>query len=182
MVPNCAGERAVADARIRTRQTSYSGSLFRDRLAHLTEGQIDCLRLVHRHLSSKEIAAELGISRHTVDQRIRRSLRILDLSHRRDAARIAEQYFDCPTADHLIRFEPPDLLQQSQLAPPQIPIPRLGSEPFFLGLPFATKDHSQNEMSIAQRLLWIALIAIGASLSAGMSLAGLESLSRLLTR
>jgi hypothetical protein len=35
-------------------------------------------------------------------------------------------------------------------------------------------------MSIGQRLMWIALIAIGASFSAGMYLAGLESLSRMM--
>jgi len=35
-------------------------------------------------------------------------------------------------------------------------------------------------MSVGQRLLWIAVIAIGAAFSAGMYLAGLESLVRLL--
>jgi ABC-type Na+ efflux pump permease subunit len=35
-------------------------------------------------------------------------------------------------------------------------------------------------MSIVQRLLWIVLIAMGAAFSAGMYLAGLESLSRLI--
>jgi hypothetical protein len=34
-------------------------------------------------------------------------------------------------------------------------------------------------MSVGQRLLWIAVIAMGASFSAGMYLAGLESLARL---
>jgi hypothetical protein len=35
-------------------------------------------------------------------------------------------------------------------------------------------------MSVAVRLLWIVLIAIGAAFSAGMYLAGLESLSRMI--
>ena len=35
-------------------------------------------------------------------------------------------------------------------------------------------------MSVATRLLWIVLIAIGAIFSAGMYLAGLESLSRMI--
>jgi hypothetical protein len=35
-------------------------------------------------------------------------------------------------------------------------------------------------MSVVQRLLWIVLIAMGAAFSAGMYLAGLESLSRLI--
>jgi len=35
-------------------------------------------------------------------------------------------------------------------------------------------------MSVGQKLLWIVVIATGAAFSAGMYLAGLESLSRLL--
>ena len=43
-------------------------------VARLTGGQIECLLLVDRHYSSKEIASQLGISPHTVDQRIRGAL------------------------------------------------------------------------------------------------------------
>jgi hypothetical protein len=46
--------------------------------------------------------------------------------------------------------------------------------------PFATRSNPRNEMSVGQRLFWIAAIAIGAAFSAGMYLAGLESLARLL--
>jgi hypothetical protein len=46
--------------------------------------------------------------------------------------------------------------------------------------PFATRSNPRNEMSVGQRLFWIAIIAIGAAFSAGMYLAGLESLARLL--
>jgi hypothetical protein len=35
-------------------------------------------------------------------------------------------------------------------------------------------------MSVGQRMFWIAAIAIGSAFSAGMYLAGLESLSRML--
>ena len=51
-------------------------------------GQLDCLRLVDQHLSSKEIAGELGISPHTVDQRIRHALQILGVERRTQAARL----------------------------------------------------------------------------------------------
>jgi hypothetical protein len=37
-------------------------------------------------------------------------------------------------------------------------------------------------MSVGLRLLWIVTIAIGAAFAAGMYLAGLESLTRLITR
>ena len=36
-------------------------------------------------------------------------------------------------------------------------------------------------MSVGSRLLWIVIIAMGATFCAGMYLAGLESLSRMLT-
>src|SRR3954452_16681046 len=61
------------------------------RVARLTRGQLDCLRLVDQLLSSKEIAAELKISPHTVDQRIRQALAILSVERRTQAARIVAQ-------------------------------------------------------------------------------------------
>src|SRR3954466_948766 len=61
------------------------------RLAKLTPGQFDCLLLVDQHLSSKEIAAELNISPHTVDQRVRQALSILGVERRTQAARIVAQ-------------------------------------------------------------------------------------------
>ena len=51
-----------------------------------------------------------------------------------------------------------------------------------LQMPFATRSNPRNEMSVGQRLLWIVLISTGAAFSAGMYLAGLESLARLLDR
>ena len=55
-------------------------------VARLSPGQIDCLLLVHQHLNSKEIAARLGISPHTVDQRIRGALEKLGVERRGEAA------------------------------------------------------------------------------------------------
>jgi hypothetical protein len=46
--------------------------------------------------------------------------------------------------------------------------------------PFATRSNPRNEMSVGQKLFWIVVIAIGSAFSAGMYLAGLESLARLL--
>jgi hypothetical protein len=48
-------------------------------------------------------------------------------------------------------------------------------------MPFATRSHPSNEMSVGLRLVWIVLIAMGATFSAGMYLAGLESLSRMIS-
>ena len=50
-----------------------------------------------------------------------------------------------------------------------------------LSLPISTRSQPTNELSVGNRLLWIVLIAVGAAFSAGMYLAGLESLSRMVS-
>ncbi len=168
------------------------------RVAKLTRGQLDCLLLVDQHLSSKEIAAELNISPHTVDQRIRIALQTLGVERRAQAARIVARhhepyqrlihqspYIEGPlpaehsdgAVSHQIRHADrageaggPDLNTEQRSEPFRSPLP----------LPFATRSHPRNEMSVGLRLLWIFLIATGAAFSAGMYLAGLESLARLL--
>ena len=168
------------------------------RVARLSPAQLDCLRLVDQHLSSKEIAAELGISPHTVDQRVRQSLHILGVGRRSQAARIVAQY---PGAYQRLIHQPsyiPAGLQsghseaavshQIRHADRAGEVGRSGFNteqrpaPFWPSLqpPFATRSNPRNEMSVGQRLFWIAAIAIGAAFSAGMYLAGLESLARLL--
>jgi DNA-binding CsgD family transcriptional regulator len=169
-----------------------------ERVARLSPGQLDCLRLVDQHLSSKEIAAELGISPHTVDQRIRQSLQILGVARRAQAARIVAQY--CGPSQRLIHqssYIPaerqtghPEAAVRNQIrhadrageagGPGFLTEQRPASFRSSLQLPFATRSNPRNEMSVGQRLFWIAAIAIGAAFSAGMYLAGLESLVRLL--
>jgi DNA-binding CsgD family transcriptional regulator len=171
--------------------------VIRARIARLTEGQLDCLRLVDQHLSSKEIAAELKISPHTVDQRIRQALHTLGVERRTQAARLVAQYsgpyqrliHQAPHIEALSEPSHPDgtvgieirhadraggaggagFLTEQRPASFWPPLP----------LPFATRSNPRNEMSVGQRLFWIAAIAIGAAFSAGMYLAGLESFARL---
>ena len=167
-----------------------------ERVARLTPGQLDCLRLVDQLLSSKEIANELRISPHTVDQRIRQALATLGVERRTQAARIVAQYsgpyqrlihqspYIEPTAgnghsetavSHKIRHADRAGEARDSGWPEQQPALFWPS----LHLPFATRSNPRNEMSVGQRLFWIAAIAIGAAFSAGMYLAGLESLVRL---
>ena len=172
-------------------------------VARLTEGQIECLLLVDRHYSSKEIASKLGISPHTVDQRIRGALEKLDVERRGDAARMVadELSVDHPIYQRLIHQSPyidpaAGLGQEDGTVRTQIrhadraggaqspgnlteQSPEGRSSP--LQLPFATRSHPSNEMSVGLRLVWIVLIAMGATFSAGMYLAGLESLSRMIS-
>jgi DNA-binding CsgD family transcriptional regulator len=169
-----------------------------ERVARLSPGQLDCLRLVAQHLSSKEIAAELGISPHTVDQRIRQSLQILGVERRAQAARIVDQYSE--PYQRLIHQSPyipagPNSVHPETAVSNQIRhadrAGRAGRPGFLteqrpasfwpsLQPPFATRSNPRNEMSVGQKLFWIVVIAIGSAFSAGMYLAGLESLARLL--
>ena len=167
------------------------------RVRRLSAGQLDCLLLVDQHMSSKEIAAQLGISSHTVDQRVRQALQILGVERRAQAARIVARHRG--PYQRLIHQSPHIAATPTQAHPdPAIGIQirhadragrvldggfiteqRPAPGPF-LQLPFATRNNPRNEMSVGQRLFWIVAIAIGAAFSAGMYLAGLESLSRLI--
>jgi DNA-binding CsgD family transcriptional regulator len=60
-------------------------------IPRLTEGQRDCLRLVYKHMTSKDIARELGVSPHTVDMRLRTAMKTLAVASRIEAARLLVQ-------------------------------------------------------------------------------------------
>jgi len=169
------------------------------RIARLSQGQLDCLRLVDQHLSSKEIAAELGISPHTVDQRVRGALQILGVERRAHAARLIAlhcgpyqrlihqpPYIEAATAtgqsEATVRNQIRHADRAGEAGPAGFKTEQKPSSWSSLPLPVATRSSPRNEMSIGQRLLWIVLIAMGAAFSAGMYLAGLESLARLYSR
>ncbi|MBO9707726.1 MAG: LuxR family transcriptional regulator [Caulobacter sp.] len=57
-------------------------------LSRLTPRERDCLRLVDQHLSSKEIARRLGLSKHTVDWHLDKARRRLGAADRYEAARL----------------------------------------------------------------------------------------------
>ena len=58
-----------------------------DALSALTPRERECLRLVYQHMTSKEIALRLGISKHTVDERVEKARRRLGAKDRYAAAR-----------------------------------------------------------------------------------------------
>ena len=189
----------MANAAAGPQDSAQIEALVAGRIARLSAGQLDCLRLVDQHLSSKEIATELHISPHTVDQRIRGALHILGVERRSQAARIVSQHSG--PYQRLI-YQPPYVEPGPATAQPEGTVSlqirhadraggtgdlgvnteqRSGVSWSSLPLPFATRSRPRNEMSVGLRLLWIVLIAMGATFSAGMYLAGLESLSRLLS-
>lgn len=78
-------------------------------IADLTEGQKKCLRLVSQHLTSKEIARELGISHFTVDQRLDSARRKLKAQSRKDAVRIFMALERDILSEPFV-YEPPDIV------------------------------------------------------------------------
>lgn len=170
-----------------------------ERVARLSQGQLDCLYLVNEHRSSKEIAAALGISPHTVDQRIRGALQLLGVERRSQAARLVAAHGS--TYQPLIHQSPhigetvaadqsegavgiqirhadrTEGVEAKGFETEQRSQPRSS-----LFLPIATRNHPRNEMGVGLRLTWIVIIALCSIFSAGMFLAGLESLARMLSR
>ena len=145
-----------------------------------------------------------GFSPHTVDQRIRGALEKLGVERRGEAARHGRgrsfpattgiSALDTSIAAHRRRL--PCRGHQDGAVSHQIRHAdragevessryqyraETGRTRLSLPLPFATRSHPSNEMSVGLRLLWIVLIAMGAAFSAGMYLAGLESLSRMIS-
>ncbi|MEY2882969.1 MAG: hypothetical protein RL490_693, partial [Pseudomonadota bacterium] len=87
-----------------TIQSEPAAPLPNPRVAQLTEGQRDCLRLVYNHMTSKDIARVLGVSPHTVDMRLRTAMKTLNVDSRIDAARLLAQ-------DEAGGFTAPDVYQ-----------------------------------------------------------------------
>lgn len=193
------------------KSSGVTGANGPDLCARLSPGQLEVLRLVNRHLSSKEIGAELGISSHTVDQRVRGAIQRLGVARRSEAARLVAAYdlacgyvgeagaqpsatyqqlihqaphidaeVDDDQTDEAISFQirhadrtgedGADGLETEQRIVRSRPL---------LFLPVSTPEQPSNGWSAGRKLAAITEIAIAASFSAGMFLAGLESLARL---
>ncbi len=168
----------------------------------LSDGQRDCLRLVLVHLNSKEISRELGISPHTVDQRLRGAMRVLGVNSRFEASRKFAEHEGRGPYQPLI-YQPSDIenisntanLDESTRQEKEVAsglntkTSNIGGSAVILNFdqtvtkanrfPFPRFRGEKNELSTLERLGWIIIIAIGSALSFGGILAGLEALSRL---
>jgi DNA-binding CsgD family transcriptional regulator len=91
-------------------------------IGRLSEGQRQCLRLVHEHKTSKEIALILGISRFTVDQRIERACRSLGVEGRGKAALLLAEHERGVPPERLV-YDSLDIADGPEVeAPPGSPI------------------------------------------------------------
>jgi len=169
-------------------------------VARLSEGQRECLRMVYRHMETKEIARTLGISPDGVTQRIKAAMRILGVNRRRDAALILAQYegnepypsLVYPSRD--IAFEPypstigastEDGRQQERLSVGAMREEQVAFEvaPLFRSrrfrLPLPIWGGRPSDLNSFQRLGWILAVMLTIAFAFGVFLAGVEALSRL---
>lgn len=168
----------------------------------LSEGQRDCLRLVLGHHNSKEIARELEVSPHTVDQRLRTAMRILSVQSRFEAARKFAA-FDVEDRYQPLIYQMSDVEPRRKNGKPDSSTGRTvsdktgsidnvanvdgnvavmafeKSEIRSRRLPIPRYHGEKNKLGAVERLGWILAIAIGSAVSFGGLIAGLEALSRL---
>jgi DNA-binding CsgD family transcriptional regulator len=172
----------------------------RNRVARLSEGQRACLRMVYRHMETKEIARTLGISPDGVAQRIKTAMRILGVNRRRDAARILAEAEGSISYPPLVN-PPWDIAATPE--PVMIALPnegerRLYGEPSGIGLreeqvafetgfpppspmlPLPMGGARPNDVGWLKRLAWIVGIVVAVTLAFGGLFAGVDALVRLI--
>ncbi len=172
----------------------------RNAVGRLTEGQREVLRLVNRHMETKEIARELGISPDGVNQRIKAATRILGVNRRRDAALIlaeAEAPQHYPPLVYLPRdialgSDPATFASSTESGRDQVPasigamreeqaafeaLPHPRSRRFQLPLP--VRGGRPDDLNALQRLGWVFGMMLLIAFAFGVFLAGMEALSRL---
>lgn len=89
-----------------------------DRWERLTAKQRACLDLLVERLTSKQIAREIGISKYTVDQRLRTARHILGAANRDETARA---YSRLKSIYHRIAYDPMDIPPAPRLVPSDFP-------------------------------------------------------------
>ena len=135
----------------------------------LAPRQAECLRLVAAGLTSKEIAIELDIGKHTVDGYIAEAVEFLGARNRREAARMwSEINPPIGSGDDSARVEP-------TLAPPYIEAATAESRDegnqvsrAFI-LPFPTRKQPRNALSPLATISWVFAIALLSLMGAALA-------------
>ncbi|HWU95160.1 MAG TPA: helix-turn-helix transcriptional regulator [Sphingomonas sp.] len=151
-------------------------------IEQLTARERDCLRLVARGMSSKEIALALGLSPLTVDGYLKEAARTLGVSSRREAARILASHEEAPpqapeTPPQKLGAEPVDLAETVHSGVP-LPPKRSEAEPRFR-VPFLRQGRQTNDLDPLNRLMWIFGLSILMLIAVANFLNGLGALWRI---
>ncbi len=172
----------------------------------VNRGQLECLRLVSQNYSSKEIARRLGISRFTVDQRLRFACQKLGVASRFEAARLVGSEVPAPPYEGFV-YQPsyiaeptePGMMTASSSPPGLLPDAEFSyaetyelrdAQGYYAGIPGVPHQGSftwpnpfigggANDLTFLQRIFWIAALAILSAMAFGAFATGLEALSRL---
>lgn len=171
-------------------------------LNKLTAAQKSCLRLVFRQMSSKDIAKELGTSPHTIDNHIKTAIQKLSVSNRREAALFLAEA-EGLTARRELASQSPELGNTSpmlasspwpaegSLAGGSNRITRDGRFETDTGqhavvsnsgfrLPFPRQWGEENDLSAAQKILWVFILGIAMCIGLGAVVATIEALTRII--
>ena len=135
-----------------------------DPTAGISPRQRDCLRLVwQQRATSKEIAAQLGISKSTVDGYIAEAVATLGARDRRAAAAVL--FGETPPVEsggHSTRVSPAAELEPS-------PVQSTDAVPTLR--PWRSRPGQLNSLTLAQTLGWIAIIALGSLAALALAMA-----------
>ncbi len=119
---------------------SSESNTLAERVAQLSDGQRDCLRLVYGHMTSKDIARALKVSPHTVDMRLRTAMRTLDVGSRIDAARTLVSFEGtAETTYQSLIYQPSDIAREAQDDETGSTASNGRDSPMTLGDPFQTR-------------------------------------------
>lgn len=138
--------------------------------------QRECLRLVYRRRTSKEIALELGLGIGTVDTYIGEAVAALRARNRRHAAELLHASEETSDTPRKLELENTGVVQPGLAG--TFPVPEARVPTWARTLPFRTKGVPYNDLSPFLRLFWIAQLAIALAAGFGMLAVGLEVLSR----
>ena len=148
----------------------------------LSVAQIETLRHVYEHKNSKQIARLMNVSPHTVDERVRRSLKKLNASNRIEAARIlaVNGVFDHVTPYQPLTYQLIDLGDAP--APPDAEPGRSSLRRLLdIGSPFPTASQPANRHGLMERIIWPILIAFATILAFSALYSILVGLGRVMT-
>ena len=145
----------------------------------LSVAQIETLRHVYEHKNSKQIARLMNVSPHTVDERVRRSLKKLNASNRIEAARIlaVNGVFDHVTPYQPLTYQLIDL-GDAPAAPDAEPGRSSLRRLFDIGSPFPTASQPVNRHGVLERIIWPILIAFATILAFSALYSNLVGLGR----
>ncbi len=174
--------------------------------ALVNQKQLDCLQLVAQNYSSKEIARQLGISRFTVDQRLRIACQKLGATTRFEAARLVGNFTPEPICEEFA-YQPsyivdplePQMMRQSfssagmasdaelnyaesyELRDAQgyFPTASSSSQLSMFAWPNPLSGGESNDLTVFQRAVWILVLTIISAVAFGAFASGLEAISRL---